>query len=93
MQTFEKNDSTLISSSNHCRITAQRSHANFTENQTSLLGAMAITGLQYPVFAASLGGAWAAGRLFYLIGYTSDKGPSGRLPYVILRLYHLVLQY
>lgn len=43
---------------------------------------MLITGLNYPVFAASLGAAWATGRLAYLYGYTSDKGPAGRTPYV-----------
>ncbi|TQS31555.1 hypothetical protein Golomagni_08159, partial [Golovinomyces magnicellulatus] len=59
---------------------AQRAHANYTENLTTLLGSMLITGLNYPVFAASLGAAWATGRLAYLYGYTSDKGPAGRTP-------------
>lgn len=58
---------------------AQRAHANFTENQTSFLGALLISGLHFPVAAAVLGGTWAAGRVVYLYGYTSSAGPSGRV--------------
>ncbi|KAL2167628.1 hypothetical protein VTG60DRAFT_965 [Thermothelomyces hinnuleus] len=57
---------------------AQRAHNNYTENLTPFLGALLISGLKYPTFAATLGGAWSASRLLYAIGYTS-KGPDGRL--------------
>ncbi|KAH6890012.1 hypothetical protein B0T10DRAFT_529157 [Thelonectria olida] len=57
---------------------AQRAHSNFTENQTSFLGALLISGLRFPVVAASLGAGWALSRVVYAIGYTSGKGPQGR---------------
>ncbi|KFA62781.1 hypothetical protein S40285_07549 [Stachybotrys chlorohalonatus IBT 40285] len=56
---------------------AQRAHANFTENQTSFLGALLIAGLQWPVASAALGGCWALSRLVYAIGY-ARSGPEGR---------------
>ncbi|KXX78697.1 Microsomal glutathione S-transferase 3 [Madurella mycetomatis] len=58
---------------------AQRAHANYTENLTPLLGQLFIAGLRYPVYAAALGTAWSAGRLLYLLGYTSARGPQGRI--------------
>lgn len=63
--------------------TAQRAHANFTENLTPFLGALLVSGLQYPVFAASLGAVWTFGRVLFALGYTSS-GPQGRLAYVPL---------
>ncbi|CEI65739.1 hypothetical protein FVEN_g7578 [Fusarium venenatum] len=57
---------------------AQRSHANFTENQISFLGALLISGLRYPVASAVLGAGWAASRVFYAIGYSAG-GPQGRM--------------
>ncbi|KAL2159615.1 hypothetical protein VTH06DRAFT_2184 [Thermothelomyces fergusii] len=56
---------------------AQRAHANYVENLTPFLGALLISGLRYPTFAATLGGAWSAARVLYGLGYTS-KGPDGR---------------
>ena len=58
--------------------TAQRAHNNFTENLTPFLGALLISGLKYPVFAASLGGLWSVARALFAVGYTS-KGPDGRI--------------
>ncbi|KOS17333.1 Microsomal glutathione S-transferase 3 [Escovopsis weberi] len=58
---------------------AQRAHANFTENHTALLGSLLISGLKFPLLAASLGGLWSVARLAYLIGYTSSSGPKGRM--------------
>lgn len=58
---------------------AQRAHANFTENLTPFLTTLFIAGLRFPVPAASLGAAWLAARVVYTVGYTSDKGPKGRL--------------
>ena len=57
---------------------AQRSHANFTENQISFLGALLISGLRYPVASAVLGAGWAVSRVFYAIGYSAG-GPKGRM--------------
>ncbi|KAM7207543.1 hypothetical protein V8F20_002021 [Naviculisporaceae sp. PSN 640] len=57
---------------------AQRAHANFTENLTPFLGELLISGLRYPLFAASLGGVWVFSRVIYAIGYTSN-GPKGRM--------------
>ncbi|KAL2021477.1 hypothetical protein VTK56DRAFT_7110 [Thermocarpiscus australiensis] len=57
---------------------AQRAHANFTENLTPFLGALLISGLRYPEYAATLGAAWSASRVFYVLGYTNN-GPQGRL--------------
>ncbi|KAH7141172.1 hypothetical protein B0J13DRAFT_52494 [Dactylonectria estremocensis] len=58
---------------------AQRAHSNFTENHTSFLGALLVSGLQYPVAAATLGAGWALSRVVYALGYTSGQGPKGRL--------------
>ncbi|EWG47160.1 glutathione S-transferase [Fusarium verticillioides 7600] len=57
---------------------AQRSHANFTENQISFLGALLISGLRFPVASAVLGAGWAFSRVFYAIGYSAG-GPKGRM--------------
>jgi glutathione S-transferase len=62
--------------------TAQRAHANFTENLTPFLGSLLIAGLKYPVFSASLGAVWSVARTVYALGYTS-KGPEGRTLYVL----------
>ncbi|KAJ2981090.1 hypothetical protein NQ176_g2238 [Zarea fungicola] len=58
---------------------AQRAHANYTENLTPFLGALIIAGIQHPVPAAILGVVWSFSRLLYLLGYTSDAGPKGRV--------------
>ncbi|KAF4968562.1 hypothetical protein FZEAL_10370 [Fusarium zealandicum] len=57
---------------------AQRSHANFTENQPSFLGALLISGLHFPVASAALGAGWVLSRISYAIGYSSG-GPQGRM--------------
>ncbi|KAL1875283.1 hypothetical protein VTK73DRAFT_10239 [Phialemonium thermophilum] len=57
---------------------AQRAHNNFTENLTPFLGALLISGLRYPVAAASLGAAWTVFRVVFAYGY-AKKGPQGRL--------------
>lgn len=57
---------------------AQRAHANFTENHTSFIGALLISGLHFPLAAGILGATWNVSRVLYLYGYTSQAGPSGR---------------
>ncbi|KAF7558963.1 hypothetical protein G7046_g5197 [Stylonectria norvegica] len=56
---------------------AQRAHGNFTENHTSFLGALLISGLRFPVPAAVLGAGWVLSRTYYAVGYASG-GPAGR---------------
>ncbi|TQV99145.1 hypothetical protein V2A60_004640 [Cordyceps javanica] len=58
---------------------AQRAHANYTENLAPFLGALFVAGIQHPVSAAITGGIWSFSRLLYVLGYTSDAGPKGRL--------------
>jgi len=63
----------------HAFNAAQRGHQNFNENHTNFLGALLITGLEYPRTAATLGAAFSIGRVLYGWGYTSgpDNG-TGR---------------
>lgn len=49
----------------------QRAHQNSLENQPILLAMLTISGLQYPVTAASLGAAALVGRIGYFEGYSS----------------------
>ncbi|KAH6668807.1 hypothetical protein B0J14DRAFT_150928 [Halenospora varia] len=56
---------------------AQRSHANFIENQVSALGALLIAGLRYPVTAAAMGAGWTVMRYVYMVGY-SQGGEQGK---------------
>jgi len=58
---------------------AQRAHANFIENQPTMLGALVLGGLRFPVSAALLGGAWTVARYFYMTGYCKGgEGGKGR---------------
>lgn len=47
---------------------------------------MCVTGLVYPITAASFGAVWCVGRIVYANGYAS-KGPEGR--YLGSLLFHL----
>ncbi|RDL34317.1 uncharacterized protein BP5553_07445 [Venustampulla echinocandica] len=59
---------------------AQRSHANFIENQPTAVAAMLIGGLRFPLAAASLGATWTVFRYVYMVGYSSGGGDGkGRL--------------
>lgn len=60
---------------------AMRAHYNFMENYNSMLPALFIGGLKYPLTAALTGVAWTVFRTMYAVGYTrrdKDKG-QGRL--------------
>ncbi|KAL3425027.1 MAPEG family protein [Phlyctema vagabunda] len=58
---------------------AQRAHANFTENQPSLLGALLVAGLRFPVTSAVMGACWSLSRFAYMVGYSSgEAGGKGR---------------
>ena len=56
----------------------QRAHANFLENQPSIIVLLLVSGVYYPNAAAWLGGIWSAARLVYGIGY-SRGGPDARM--------------
>lgn len=56
-----------------CASPAQRAHNNYTENQISFLGALLISGLRFPVPAATLGAAWVAARVVYVLGVSVSK--------------------
>jgi len=58
---------------------AQRAHANFTENQSSLVGALLIAGLKFPLTAAAMGAGWSVSRYLYMLGYSRPSwGENGR---------------
>ncbi len=52
---------------------AQRSHANFTEHQTSAVVSLLIAGLQFPIAAAVCGFGWTISRALYMVGYTTGS--------------------
>lgn len=58
---------------------AQRAHANYTENLGPFLANLLVAGLRFPVYAAAAGVVWLVARVVYTKGYTSDKGPAGRM--------------
>lgn len=58
---------------------AQRAHYNMVENAAPVIGALIVSGLALPRVAATLGCAFAAGRLMYASGYKSSKGADGRM--------------
>ncbi|KAL9097504.1 MAG: hypothetical protein Q9165_000400 [Trypethelium subeluteriae] len=61
---------------------AQRAHANFVENQPSLLISLLIAGLRWPLVSAGLGVAWSVSRVLYSLGYTDETKERGRGRYV-----------
>ena len=56
---------------------AQRSHANYLENQPSVAIAMLITGIQYPRTTTMLGVGWVLSRIAYGVGYTRRDKTDG----------------
>lgn len=59
--------------------TAQRAHANFTENLTPFLGQLLLAGVRFPLLSAGLGAAWVVTRFMYAQGYAT-KGAKARAP-------------
>lgn len=47
---------------------AQRSHAQFVENQVSTLAALLLAGLRFPLAAAAMGLGWSVFRYLYMVG-------------------------
>jgi len=73
---------------------AQRAQANYLEHQPSVIAALLIAGLQYPLVSAGLGFGWAVNRWIYMVGYTKPswgaKG-AGRLKGVLFFVCQLAL--
>lgn len=57
---------------------AQRAHGNYLENQPSIVAAMLIAGLRYPVASALLGAGWSVARVAYAVGYTKADRSDGK---------------
>ena len=51
----------------------QRAHQNTLEVLPMVISGTLITGLTYPVAAASLCAAWVASRIVYTIGYSTGN--------------------
>jgi glutathione S-transferase len=57
---------------------AQRSHANFLEHNSSVIAAMLISGLKFPIATSALGLGWTLSRILYATGYTNpNAGKNG----------------
>ncbi|KAK4561703.1 hypothetical protein LTR86_004382 [Recurvomyces mirabilis] len=56
---------------------SQRAHANYLENQPSVMIAMLIAGIRFPLWSAGLGAFWMVSRVIYATGYTSPSGTKG----------------
>jgi glutathione S-transferase len=71
---------------------AQRAHQNFNENHPSALGAMLISGLQYPMATAILGAVWSVNRVIYALGYTNgSEGGKGRYYGILWMIAHYAM--
>ncbi|GAB4818325.1 hypothetical protein N2152v2_005371 [Parachlorella kessleri] len=57
----------------------QRAHQNTLEYLPQVLVLEALLGLQFPMYAASLGMAWNLGRVIYALGYSTGD-PDKRVP-------------
>lgn len=57
---------------------AQRSHANYVENQVQMLPALLLAGLEYPRASAAMGGFWVLSRFAYMVGYSKGGNGKGR---------------
>lgn len=72
---------------------AQRAHQNFGENHPTVIGALLISGLRWPVATAVLGAVWSVNRIVYAIGYTNsgEQGGKGRYYGALGIIAHYVL--
>lgn len=53
-----------------CFNSAQRAHANYIENQPTVVPAILIAGTRFPLTTAGLGFAWVLSRWLYMTGYS-----------------------
>jgi len=71
---------------------AQRAHANFIENQPSLLAALLLAGLKFPITSAVMGAGWTMSRYLYMVGYSKgEEGGKGRYKGIYFWLFQLGL--
>jgi len=71
---------------------AQRAHANFIENQPSLLGALLLAGIRFPITAAVMGAGWSVSRYLYMTGYSQGGvGGKGRYRGIYFWVFQLAL--
>lgn len=72
---------------------AQRAHGNYLENLPSVIPAMLIGGLRFPVATAIAGLGWSVSRVVYAVGYTdkTKSDGSGRLPGSFFWLFQLAM--
>jgi glutathione S-transferase len=71
---------------------AQRAHANFTENHASMLGALLLAGLQFPITSALMGAGWTIARYVYMVGYSAGgAGGKGRYKGISFWLFQIGL--
>lgn len=69
----------------------QRAHQNSLEYAPAFLAMLCLTGLVFPIYAATLGTAWNVGRVLYANGYSTGD-PKNRMPgAAISNLAYLVL--
>jgi len=68
---------------------AQRAHANYTENQPTLLGSLLLAGIRFPITSAIMGVAWSVCRYLYMAGY-SEGAEHGKGRY--RGIYYAVFQ-
>ncbi|KAJ9622768.1 hypothetical protein H2203_006419 [Taxawa tesnikishii (nom. ined.)] len=57
---------------------AQRAHANYLENHSSVIAAMLIGGIRYPVVTTLMGLGWSVSRVVYALGYTAKDKENGK---------------
>ena len=57
---------------------AQRGQANFVEHHASIVGAMLVAGMQYPVATAVTGAVWSVSRVLFALGYTRRGVKDGK---------------
>jgi len=57
---------------------AQRAHGNYLENQPSVVAAMLIAGLKYPLLTVALSAGWQIFRVVYAVGYTNPEKTNGK---------------
>ncbi|KAL9082083.1 MAG: hypothetical protein Q9159_006732 [Coniocarpon cinnabarinum] len=72
---------------------AQRAHGNYNENHPTMVAALLLAGLRYPLTASAFGAAWSFFRVIYMYGYTMEtktKG-EGRLYGALWEALHVIL--
>ncbi|KAH8682592.1 glutation S-transferase [Xylariales sp. PMI_506] len=56
---------------------AQRGHYQFMEHYNTVLPALLIAGVRYPIGASLAGLGWVVFRVFYAVGYTNPAKANG----------------